>query len=131
MWSLISLASVIISFTTAAPRKRALSPTVETEYATIVGSSQLGIDSFKGIPYAQPPVGNLRLKPPQPITSNLGIVMATGQPRQCPQILYSINKYSLPESVVTLLLDTPLVQTGTNAGEDCLTVSKFVPTIHH
>lgn len=129
MWSFVPLASCLIPLAAAAPQKRILAPTVEIEYATVVGSSLLGIDSFKGIPYAQPPVGNLRLKPPQPITSNLGTVMATGVPRACPQTLTSINTASLPESALTLLLETPLVQTVTNAGEDCLTVSKSDPSL--
>ena len=114
----------------AAPsgERRALAPTVNLKYATVVGSSLAGIDSFKGIPYAQPPVGQLRLKPPRPITSNLGTVVATGNPRSCPQFYTSINTSSIPESVVTELLDTPIAQTVMDAGEDCLTVNVQRPS---
>lgn len=98
-----------------------LAPTVDLSYAKVVGSSLLGVDSFKGIPYAQPPVGNLRLKPPQPINTNLGTVYATGVPTACPQFFSEVNTGSLPADTVGKLLNNPLVQNVTAAGEDCLT----------
>jgi carboxylesterase type B len=114
----------------AAPRteKREVIPTVNLEYATVIGSSLAGIDSFKGIPYAQPPVGNLRLKPPQPITSNLGTVVATGIPRACPQFLTSTNSSSIPSDVLTELTDTGFFQAFSDAGEDCLTLNVQRPS---
>lgn len=42
-------------------------PKVKTDAGVLVGESHQGIDVFKGIPYAQPPVGELRWVPPQPI----------------------------------------------------------------
>jgi carboxylesterase type B len=129
MLCLIALAPCLISLAIAAPalEKRA-SPTVALEYATVVGSSLLGIDSFKGIPYAQPPTGQLRLKPPQPITSNLGTIQATGTPRACPQFLTSTNTSALPNDVITELSDTTFLQTLTDTGEDCLTVNVQRPS---
>jgi acetylcholinesterase len=130
MWTLVNLAAGLVSLAIAAPsgEKRGLSPSVALEYANIVGSSLAGVDSFKGIPYAQPPVGQLRLKPPQPITSSLGTVVATGTPRACPQFFTSINTNSIPESALTELLDTPLAQAISDAGEDCLTVNVQRPS---
>ncbi|KUJ17951.1 cholinesterase [Mollisia scopiformis] len=129
MRCLMPLAPCFISLITAAPtlEKRA-SPTVSLDYATIVGSSLLGIDSFKGIPYAQPPVGSLRLKPPQPITSNLGTIQATGTPRACPQFLTSTNTSAIPNDVITEVLDTGFLQALTDTGEDCLTVNLQRPS---
>lgn len=40
---------------------------VHTNTGTLEGVSELGIVSFKGIPFAEPPVGDLRLKPPLPV----------------------------------------------------------------
>lgn len=133
MWSLISLVVCLAPLASAAPSpQRRAAPTVDLDYATIVGSSSLGIDSFKGIPYAQPPVGQLRLKPPQSITSNLGTVTATGTPRSCPQQFTSITNSSsiasLPTNVLTELLDNPFFQAVSNAGEDCLTVNVQRPS---
>ena len=103
------------------------SPTVDIEYATVVGSSLLGIDSFKGIPFAQPPVNQLRLKPPQPITTHLGTVTATGTPLSCPQ-MQEDNSGNLLGDVIGDLQNSPLFQAITASGEDCLTVNVQRPS---
>jgi carboxylesterase type B len=128
MFSLLVLCVLPLVIAAPTSEKRQLAPTVNLQYATVVGSSFAGIDSFKGIPYAQPPVGPLRLKPPQPITSNLGTVIATGNPRSCPQFLTSTNSSSLPLDVVTEITDTGVFQTLSNSGEDCLTVNVQRPS---
>ncbi|KAI9055503.1 hypothetical protein LZ554_000453 [Drepanopeziza brunnea f. sp. 'monogermtubi'] len=128
---LVTVATCLLPFALAAPAgkdKRDLFPIVKLANAKVIGSSFLGVDSFKGIPFAQPPVGNLRLKPPQPITSNLGTVFAMGPPRACPQFLTSTNTNSLPLDVITDIVNTGIFQAILNAGEDCLTVSVQRPS---
>lgn len=112
----------------AAPAKRDGAPTVAipSPAATIIGSTSSSVDSFQGIPFAQPPTGSLRLKPPQALTS-LGTVTATDTPMACPQLLISDDTSDFPAGVLGALLNTPLFQTVTDAGEDCLTVSIFRP----
>ncbi|KAH6723829.1 lipase [Leptodontidium sp. 2 PMI_412] len=110
----------------APPGKRAAAPTVAiaSPSATIIGSSSTTVETFNGIPFAKPPVGPLRLKPPQSLSAALGTVIATGIPKSCPQMFFSNDLTSvLPTAVLGLLLETPLFQTVTNAGEDCLTVN--------
>jgi carboxylesterase type B len=41
---------------------------VTTNSGVLVGESRDGIAIFKGVPYAQPPVGDLRWASPQPIS---------------------------------------------------------------
>ncbi|KAM5443101.1 hypothetical protein MferCBS31731_001976 [Microsporum ferrugineum] len=127
MWYLLIIAALFAHLSAAAPaiNKRA-DPSIKLDYATVVGSSVLGVDSFKGIPYAQPPVGKLRLKPPQPITTNLGTVKATGIPRACPQMYLSSD--NIPEDIVGRFINTPFFQAVTNAGEDCLTINVQRPS---
>ncbi|XP_049787946.1 esterase E4-like [Schistocerca cancellata] len=65
-------------------------PVVRTPLGSLRGSviaSRTGkpIYSFRGVRYAQPPVGNLRFKPPVPIGPWEGTVNATADGFACPQ----------------------------------------------
>ena len=114
----------------AAPlEERAAGPTVtiSSPAATIVGTSSATVEAFSGIPFAQPPTASRRLKPPASLTSALGTVQATASARSCPQFEFDTDLSALPASILGNLLDTPLFQKITNAGEDCLTVDIVRP----
>jgi len=59
--------------------------TIETANGKLVGSRKDGVLSFKGIPYAAPPVGPLRWRMPEPATPWPGVRDATVFARICPQ----------------------------------------------
>lgn len=128
--SLLSLltASGLSWLAAAAPARtrtledRVAKTTVTTPQGTITGSSALGVDSFAGIPFAEPPVGPLRLKPPQRLNSSLGNFDATGLGPSCPQMFFSTGGNDLLVSVLGNLLNTGLFQTVTDQTEDCLTM---------
>lgn len=100
----------------------ASTPTVTISYpeATIVG---LGgkVEQFPGVPFARPPTGPLRLKPPQPITEPYGVYDAVANPPACPQFIFStVLDDAIPTSGLGLLLNTPLFQKALLQSEDCL-----------
>lgn len=123
------LLAVVPALAAPAGKLLDLSPTVAISHpaATIVGSSALLIDTFNGIPFAKPPTGNLRLKPPQPITSSLGTVRATGVPASCPQMTTSIPS-GVPASVLQIISNLPIVSAAGQGQEDCLTLNINRPT---
>ncbi|KAF3049289.1 hypothetical protein E8E11_005592 [Didymella keratinophila] len=114
-----------LTFGAPAHVEKRAGPTVvaPSPQATVLGKSALNVESFNAIPYAQPPVGQLRLKPPQPLTSSLGIIDGTGSARACPQFFFSVDPAAFPTNVIGTVLNTPLFQAVTNAGEDCLTIN--------
>ncbi|KAF2470232.1 alpha/beta-hydrolase [Lindgomyces ingoldianus] len=119
------LSFLSLAFATPAPVERAAAPTVviPSPGATVIGRTLSSIDTFNGIPFAKPPTGPLRLKPPQPLTTSLGTVTATEIAKACPQFFFSVDDSNFPANVLGDILNTPLLQTVTNAGEDCLTVN--------
>jgi para-nitrobenzyl esterase len=57
----------------------------ETQTGPIRGTLESGIVSFKGIPYAAPPVGDLRWRPPQPVEPWSDVLETTAFVHDCMQ----------------------------------------------
>ncbi|KAJ2982084.1 hypothetical protein NUW58_g6522 [Xylaria curta] len=95
---------------------------------TVVGSTSDGVEYYRGIPYAQPPTGSLRLKPPIRL-ENFGLVQATGVAPACPQTTAMditpllLDVVALPGVEQTLLFGSTLG----DETEDCLTISVMRP----
>ena len=62
-------------------------PVVQIDTGRLAGihDAATGLDEFKGIPYAAPPVGALRWKPPQPVTAWTGVRRADRFGPRCMQ----------------------------------------------
>ncbi|HUD52526.1 carboxylesterase family protein, partial [Parvibaculum sp.] len=58
---------------------------VRVETGALQGTAANGIFSFKNIPYAAPPVGNLRWRAPQPAAHWDGVRSATAYGNDCIQ----------------------------------------------
>lgn len=88
---------------------KAANPTVVvTDKGAVRGVIAKGVREFKGIPYAQPPVGDLRWSMPLPASSWSGILDATKYKNACPQV----ERYGLTES---------------SYNEDCLYINVTAP----
>ncbi len=85
-------------------------PTVQTENGAVVGKAEGNTARFLGIPYAAPPTGALRFRPPQPRAPWSGPLQATEFGSPCPQ---------------TPRLGSP------SADEDCLFLNVFAPARGH
>lgn len=96
--------------------------TVALPSATVIGSSLLNVESFRGIPFADPPVGSLRLKPPRKLSTALGTFDGTNLAAACPQMFISSGAQDVISQFLSGFLNLPLLQVITGQ-EDCLTIT--------
>ncbi len=78
------------------------------------GATHHGVTSFLGIPYAAPPVGNLRWRPPQPPAKWKGVRDALHYGHDCMQLLFPQD--AAPER--------------TKPSENCLYLNVWTPAHH-
>ena len=73
--------------------------TIRVEGGLISGTIADGVRSFKGIPFAAPPVGNLRWKAPQPVIAWQGVRECNASGPECPQSPYPAGSlyYQAPQ----------------------------------
>lgn len=86
-------------------------PVAQTESGRLQGALEFGMQVFKNIPYAAPPVGELRWRPPQPAISWSGVRDASKFGPSCPQMFVKN-------------LSTGLILPGS---EDCLKLNVYLP----
>jgi neuroligin len=79
---------------------------------------------YLGIPYAQPPVKELRFAPPvtRPLPTWSGLRNASSFGPSCPQLT---NRHKLHEKLYLRLLPSDLTNLGLN--EDCLFLNIYMP----
>jgi carboxylesterase type B len=124
MWPRLCIALIYSTAVLAVPiEDRAAAPTVKIQNGTVIGSTLAGVDSFKGIPFAEPPTGTRRLKPPQTVSAAFGTITATAAAPACPQFVSQVDTTDIPSDVLGELADTPLVQKVLNENEDCLYIN--------
>lgn len=82
-------------------------PAIETDLGTITGIGDDNGSRFMGIPYAQPPVGDLRWAPPQPVTDLPEPYAATEFSSTCPQNASAFGVASVNEDCLYLNVYLP------------------------
>jgi len=96
----------------------------QTEIATtsgvVRGLDGVDVISFRGIPYAEPPLGALRWARPLLRSTAPGVILAQSPALACTQVLGNSS---------SACMDDPLDAVGDVVGtEDCLTLDVWVPT---
>ncbi|WP_242096210.1 carboxylesterase family protein [Sphingomonas sp. CROZ-RG-20F-R02-07] len=89
-------------------------PVVTAPAGAMAGMTQGDLRVFQGIPYAQPPVGALRWKPPMPMTRWQGVRQTTAFGPAC------VQPQGGPASVYSPAAPLPV-------SEDCLTLNIWAP----
>jgi para-nitrobenzyl esterase len=87
-------------------------PVVRTAEGPVRGFVKNGVGIFLGIPYAAPPVGNLRWRPPQPVGHWSRPLDATSYANTCPQVT-ELGAFAGPSSIT----------------EDCLYLNVFTSNL--
>ena len=110
---ILSLAAVV-SFAVITPSYAGQDATVIAPAGALKGETDGGLRIFKGIPYAQPPVGSLRWKAPVPMPHWSGVRTATEFGPECVQLkstlsnIYAGNPQPLSEDCLTLNIWAPV-----------------------
>jgi len=84
---------------------------VKIDTGKLSGVTTDGVTAYKGIPYAAPPVGDLRWRAPQPVAHWSGIRSAANYGHDCKQLPF-------PSDAAPL---------GTASDEDCLVINVWLP----
>lgn len=95
----------------ALPAAAQQAPVVPVTGGSVRGAIEGGVATYKGIPFAAPPVGALRWRAPQPVAPWPGVRDATGFGHDCMQLPF-------PSDAAPL---------GTAPSEDCLTINVWAP----
>lgn len=109
-----SLILLLLSLMPIAMRAGSSAPQVKTRSGVVEGKDDGRVKTFLGIPYAVPPVGDLRWKAPQPIAKWNGVKKATEFGYHCMQ----------GKVFGDMVFHDP------GASEDCLTLNVWVPDKH-
>ncbi|KAJ6624410.1 carotenoid ester lipase precursor [Mycena sp. CBHHK59/15] len=103
-------------------------PTVVLDSGTFTGTvGSTNTQSFLGIPFAQPPVGDLRFRLPATIPAYNGTHSATAMGLACPQQAVTLPVLTgLSEEVVSYIVNSAFGTVFPSA-EDCLTLNVIKP----
>jgi para-nitrobenzyl esterase len=108
----IAAAALLSACAASAQQSAGGNPIVKTPAGAVSGLSEGGLNAFKGIPYAAPPVGEARWKPPAPLAPWSGVKQANDFGAACIQPVSRGNIYASDIGALS---------------EDCLTLNVWTP----
>lgn len=102
----VLISSLLAAFTSACLAQTA-APIVSTSHGAVSGVLSQSVRQYLGIPFAAPPVGNLRWQPPQPPVPWPGIRDGSVPSKRCAQPKTSYGAESLSEDCLYLNVHVP------------------------
>ena len=108
----------------AAPQKTPDGPTAHISSGSVRGAMDGATAVFKGIPYAAPPVGNLRWREPQPAASWAGVHDAIQFSSPCTQDTAGVDRFL---SYQAAAYNAPFEKQPVVSSEDCLYLNVWTP----
>ena len=90
----------------------ATAPIVTIDGGAVRGLAGTGVYEFLGLPYAAPPIGNLRWRPPRPPENWRGVRDATQFGPSCPQPASAFPPGPISEDCLYLNVYTPTLRPG-------------------
>ena len=103
--------TVLLSSVLNGQKDSSTGPLVTTTTGILRGATQDNIASFKGIPYAAPPIGPNSWRPPQPVTPWKEARDATKDCADCPQRAWPGSKATISEDCLFLNVWAPATAT--------------------
>ncbi|OCH92476.1 carotenoid ester lipase precursor [Obba rivulosa] len=103
------------------------SPSVVLDRGTFVGKHNGSADAYLGIPYAQPPVGNLRYRQAVANEPYDGVYNVTDFGPACPQAVTPAISGTVPFIGDFETLFDAKFPSISNVGEDCLSINVWTP----
>lgn len=107
----IGITLLLFAWSSSSLAQQTAAPEIKTTSGTVRGAVKEDVASFKGIPYAAPPVGANRWRPPQPVTPWKEVRDATKDCADCPQRAWPGSTAIQSEDCLFLNVWTPVTAT--------------------